>query len=211
MNTPIVDTAQAAQLLQAAQVSEKRGDRKSAHRFSAEATHLDPSNVDAWLLRARTASSKDEALFSLSRVHLLNPDHPAAKHESYRLRWKALEEDPFLGYLNETDDLYYVRSQDFTSLPIPKDRAVPEKYPRKEQGPLAPAFRMLIWATLGLLLAGLGTLVFAPLAMSFAFRSQGQLLTRPDKVRAWVAILLGAVLIVPALFLTWIFLSHLGG
>lgn len=206
-----ITSAHAAQLVHAAQVAVKQGHRDQAYRFSVEATRLDPQNIDGWLIRARYGDSSDERMFALSRVHLLNPDHPAAKNESYLLRWEMLEKEPFLGYLSETDDLYYVRNYAYASLPVPKDRNIPEVYPPRHPSPLLPAYRLLWLAFLGLIFAGLGTLIFAPLAILKAARANQNILTRPDRVRVRVILLFSFLLLLPALFLAWIFVTHLRG
>lgn len=204
-------TAQAAQFVQAARVAMRQKELDKAYRFSLEATRLDPSNVDGWLIRARSADSSDERMFALSRVHLLNPDHPAARAESYHLRWEMLKKEPFLAYLSETDDLYYVRNYAYASLPVPKDRNVPEVYPPKQPSPLLPAYNYLWLAILGMAFAGIGTLVFAPLAMLKAIRINRRELTRPDRVRMRVIFLVSFLMLIPALVLFSIFITHMRG
>lgn len=59
---------------------------------------------------------------------------------------------------------------------------MPAPYPPPQPSPLAPAWRTLGWAALGLSLAGMGTLVLAPRAL---FRAVDVLLNRPLDRADW--------------------------
>ncbi len=204
--------ARAAELVDAARRVLRVGQRDIAYRNALEATRLDPESVDAWLMRSATAPSEEERLFCLSQANRINPDLPQAKSAMYNALWAELQQDPFLAYLDQDDKLYFVRSHEYLSLAVPKDRAVPkETYPPKQPQPLARAYHWLAWAVLGLTLAGLGTLIFAPLAIWSAFSSFREPLQRGDRIRALLAIFLSLLLDIFALFLGYIFLVHLTG
>ena len=189
----------------------KNGDRTHAYQVSLELTRTYPNNAEAWLLRSRTAQSTEETMYSLSQVNRINPRHPAAKTYAYQAMWKMLERDPFLAYMDESDDLYYIRNKEYLSLVVPKDRNVPEKYPPTGPQPLAPAYRFLLLALVGLVFSGIGTLLFAPLALMAVFQARRKGLTREDRVRARVLVWLAFLLLAPAALLALIFALHIRG
>jgi len=198
-------------LLAGAGNSLQTGNRESAYLLSLEATRLEPDNIEAWLMRFRTAFSSEEKLLCLSQVIRLDPDHPDAKKDMYAALWGQFHSDPYLAYIEETDRAYFVRHKDHLILAVPKDRLIPESYtPRRVQF-LGMAYRWLTWAFLGMATAGLGTLLCAPVAIWFANRALDLPLEQIDSRRAWMAIILSGLLIVIALFFGWIFLIHVLG
>jgi hypothetical protein len=198
-------------LLLTAQSALKQGQRDRAYRLSLEITRAYPNSADAWLLRSKTAASSEETMYSLSQVNRLNPNHPASKLYTYQAVWSLLKRDPFLAYMDESDDLYYVRSQEYLSLVVPKDRAVPEKYPPKGPQPLAAAYRYLLLAVFGMIFSGLGTLIFAPLAVMTALLARQRGLQKEDQIRARVVMWLAFLLLAPAILLVLIFALHFRG
>ena len=197
-----------AGLLSGANDSLRAGDRENAYLMSLEATRLEPENIETWLVRFQSAPSREEKLLCLSQVVRLTPDHPVAKRNMYTMLWARLKTDPFLAYIEETDQLYFVRGADYQSLAIPKDRSVPQVYPPKHPKPLARAYRMLGLAVLGLALAGLGTLLLAPVAIWLAFAAVTGPIKLPDRRRAWIVILLSGLMFILGLFFSFLFLTH---
>lgn len=198
----------------ALQITEARqalysGDRDGAYRRSIEITTRDPNQIEAWILRAKTAPSNEDRLFSLSQVNRLAPNNPEAKRDLYWTLWSELDRDPFLAYLDETDDVYYVRNNSYLSLVVPKDRRTPETYPPVGDDTLRRAYRWLGLAVLGLSVAGLGTLLFAPLALLSAFRAVTKPVTRADAVRAGLIMVLSLGLLAVAVFLGYLLWIHL--
>jgi hypothetical protein len=146
---------------------------------------------------AHLAAEAEDALRRVDRANV------------YRLVWQLLAQDPFLLYIDETDDLYQVRHGAESALQVPKDRSVPEPYPVRRPVWLGRAYRWLWWALFGLLLAGLGAMLFATLA---AFAALGVNLTpisRSDRIRSLVVLLLSGALWLVGLLLAVIFLVHL--
>ena len=197
-----------AGLLSSARDSLQAGDRESAYLPSLEATRLEPENIETWLMRFHSAPSREEKLLCLSQVVRLTPDHPLAKRNMYTTLWAKLKTDPFLAYIEETDQLYFVRGADYQSLAVPKDRSVPQIYPPQRPRPLARAYRILGLAFLGLALAGLGTLLLAPIAIWLAFGAMSRPLKLSDRRRAWMVIMLSSLLLVLGLLLGFLFLTH---
>jgi hypothetical protein len=174
-----------------------------------EATHIAPRDIEAWLWRAETAEALPEILACLSRVLLLDPQQPQARRRMYETFQRLLRQDAFLDYVGETDLHYQVHTNDGQSLAIPKDRAIPAPYPPPKEPPFQPAYRWLGWALLGLLLAGLGTLLCAPVAAALALWARQQAASRADVVRAEIALWGAVFLWCCALPLSFLFLIHL--
>jgi hypothetical protein len=204
-------TADERELLAQAQADLKHGDREKAYRLSLDMTRAYPNNAEGWLLRSRTAASTEETMYCLSQVNRISPNHPSSKMYTYQAMWNLLEQDPFLAYMDESDDLYYVRSKDYLSLVVPKDRGVPEKYPPSHPQPLATAYRYLLLALFGMVLSGLGTVIFAPLAILAALGARRRGLPKEDEVRSRVVVWLAFILLAPAAILVLIMVLHFRG
>ncbi len=190
-------TASAENLVRGARQALEAGDRDGAYRMTLTATQQDQGNKEAWLIRAQTAASREERLVCLSQAVRIDPNHPKAKQALYTNLKSELEQDPFLAYVDETGQVYFVRDEAYLSLVVPKDRGIPESYPPERPEALTKAYRWLGWSVLGLAAAGLGTLIFAPLAFRLAASTSGQPLQKPDRVRArlafWLSVLLSAI------------------
>lgn len=134
---------------------------------------------------------------------------PAAQVEAAPPLRQLLAQDPFLLYLGETDEQYHVRTGAELELQVPKGRARPEPYPTPRPIWLQRAYRWLGLALFGLLLAGLGAMVFASLAALAALRLNFTPISRADRVRSLVVLLLAGGLWLGGLLLAVIFLMHL--
>lgn len=189
----------------------KAGDRESAYLMSLEATQLEPNDIRAWMMRYKTALSSEEKLLCLGHFVRLDPDHPLAKRSTYNALLDKLHRDPFLAYIEETEKAYHVYSKDNLFLAIPKDRSTPEAYPPNRTPPLLKAYHSLALAVLGLAVAGLGTLLFAPNAIRLAFSALFKPVERGDRRRAVMVIFLSLLLFGMGLFFGWLFLAHLRG
>lgn len=162
---------------------------------------LNPSN---------TSKTLEESLIELNKELELNPGNTAARLALYETMQQMLRRDAFLAYQNETNDHYIVRTLEDFQFAHPKDRAVPEIFPRLEPAPAHKAINWLAWSLAGLIPAGLGTIVCAPLAMFAAIK----LLLRNDSLgerrRAWVVLGSAIVLWLIALLFLTILILHLG-
>lgn len=109
----------------------------------------------------------------------------------------------------ENEQVYVISDGADSSLIIPKDRNIPERYTPKSQSPLDKAFVLLGLAFLGLALAGLGTLIFAPLAIIQAGRLyRGQPASQVDHIRLAIVLIIAALLLGGALNLIYLFYLH---
>jgi len=94
-------------------------------------------------------------------------------------------------------------------LVVPKDRSLPEPYPAVRPILLQKAYRWLGLACLGMLLAGLGAMVFASLAAVAAVGLNLQPISRNDRIRSLVVLMLAGGLWLGGLLLGVILLVHL--
>ena len=158
---------------------------------------------------SNTGSILEEKVTKLNQELKLNPQNTAARQALYETMQQILRKDAFLAYLNETNDYYTIRT--FTKFQFihPKDRGKPDIFPRLEQAPSQKAINWLGWSLVGLIPAGLGTLVCAPLAMFAAMKVLLQKNSRGDQRRAWVVLGSVTVLWLIALVFLLILILHL--
>lgn len=185
------------------------GDRLRAHRLSLEAREMAPENVHAWLLCAETSPSREEAVTCLNQAATLRPSDPKVKRSAYQIFQRLLKEDPFVLYLDETENVYRVRSGERLSVTVPKDRLTPEPYPPERPELLRWAYRWLWMAILGLPFAGLGAMVFAPLAAASAIGLHIRSSSRVNRTLSLIVIILSGGLWLVGLLLGVILLAHL--
>jgi hypothetical protein len=199
------DMVRVNDLVSAAQESLRKGMIHDAYALSLQATQNEPENIEAWLLRAGLAASLEEKILCVNRMNELG----AGQHDTHHVAFFALKEmldhDPFLAYADETEQLYRVHNMDHTLLSIPKQRSVTVTYPPEEgTNPLSLSHRLLLFAILGLIFAGIGTLIFAPLAAWAAFN--GDRSTRP--VHSLVVVFTAAGLFIIGAVFSILFLMH---
>ncbi len=132
-----------------------------------------------------TASSLEEKIAALSQVIALDPAHRVAREALYEAMQQMLHQDAFLAYQGETTGFYQLRTPKDLQFAHPKDRAAPEPFPPPAPPPAQAAYRWLGWALVGMLPAGLGTLVCAPVAMLSAIRLLRHQPGPADRRRAW--------------------------
>ena len=126
----------------------------------------------------------------------------------YLLVQELLGKDPFLLYIEETDELYHVRHGTELDLRVRKNRSLPEPFPARRPALLQKAYRWLWMACLGLLIAGLGAMVFATLAAAAALGLNLHPISRADRIRSLVVLLLSGALWLGGLLLSAIMLLH---
>jgi disulfide bond formation protein DsbB len=158
---------------------------------------------------SNTSNLLEESVTALNRELELNPQDAAARQALYETMQQMLRKDAFLAYENETNDHYTVRTFAEFQFVHPKDRAMPELFPRLEQASSQKAINWLGWSLVGLIPAGLGTLVCAPLAMFAAIKLLLEKNSLSDRRRAWVVLGSGIVLWLIALVFLMILILHL--
>jgi hypothetical protein len=186
----------------------REGNRRNAYELSLKATESAPQNVQAWWLRATLAPSLDDRVMSVNRVNELDPDYQDRHHLSFFTVREALDRDPFLAYYGETDDLYRAVNAQQVVMSIPKQRVPAENFLLKQTSPLRAAYRWLVLAFLGLLVAGLGTILFAPLAALSARQARSALRSHSERVSSTVVITLSVLLLLLGLNFAFLFFIH---
>lgn len=156
-----------------------------------------------------TDNTLEESVTALTQQLDLNPQNTAARQALYETMQQMLRKDAFLAYQNETNDHYTVSTIADFQFVHPKDRAMPEPFPRLEKPPSQNAINWLGWCLVGLIPAGLGTLVCAPLAMFAAIKVLLQKNALSDRRRAWVVLGTVLVLWLIALVFLMILILHL--
>jgi disulfide bond formation protein DsbB len=151
----------------------------------------------------------EESVTALNQELELNPENAAARQALYETMQQMLRKDAFLAYQSETNDYYTVRTLAEFQFVHPKDRAMPDIFPRLEQASSQKAVNWLGWSLVGLIPAGLGTLVCAPLAILAAIKLLLQKNALSDRRRAWVVLGSASVLWLIALVFLMILLLHL--
>jgi hypothetical protein len=113
-----------------------------------------------------------------------------------------------LRYESEDDQQFLVSDPNGFRLAFFKNRAVPQPFIDKPAKPFTPVFRLLTLAFVGIAPAGIGTVLFAPLAVVW---SLSILITRPlsreDRIRMLIAwgitiLMLGIAIPLNILFMT---------
>lgn len=156
-----------------------------------------------------TGNRLEETVTALNQELELDPQNAAARQALYETMQEMLRKDAFLAYQNETNDYYTVRTLAEFQFIHPKDRAMPDLFPRLEQAPAQKAINWLGWSLVGLIPAGLGTLVCAPLAMLAAIKLLLHENSISDRRRAWVVLGSVTVLWLVALVFLMILILHL--
>lgn len=197
-----------SRLLEDAEQALQQGKREKAYRSSLKATDLAPDEPLGWYLRSKTAPSQEEQLVCLSRVYSLKPDFPPAKGEMYIALRELIKKEPSLAYINETKELYQVRSGMDLLLNIPKNRPSAEHYLRRTISPLKAAYSWLNMALLTLFLGGVGAFFIAPLTALRALLLLLQTRGRPDRFRLLVVLIISALIWIASIPLALLFLIH---
>ncbi len=184
------------------------GDRRLAHDLSEMLLTADPGNEQAWQWYVDTADTPDEVVARISTALSQDPHNPVLRQVLHQAMDGLLRHDAFLGYVDETGQVYYVATAQRVRFAHPKDRAPVEAFPPSSPRPEQAVFRWLGWCLLGLLPAGLGTLVCAPVAMLLALRLLRRARTPADRTRALVAAGAAASLWLLAVFFTILVIAH---
>ena len=187
----------------------RAGNSQKAYQLSLQATTAAPQSLEAWLLRATLAPTLEERLLCVNRLNELAPGYQDRYHVAFFALKDLLDKNPYLAYLEETDELYRVASTDHV-LTISKKRVPVELYPPEKptSSPLASAYRWLNLAIIGLLLGGVGAMVFAPLAALAAIRAQQSVRSHAEQVSSTVALVASFGLFVVGVLISLLFLLH---
>lgn len=197
-----------SRLLEDAEQSAQQGKREKAYRTSLKVTNLAPDEPLGWYLRSQTAPSQEEQLVCLSRVYSLDPGFPPAKGKMHAALRGLIKIEPSLAYVDETKELYQVKSGLDLLLNVPKNRSNDEIYLQRTGGPLKPAFIWLNLSLFTLFLGGVGALFLAPLTAIRALLLHRRIHQRGDRVRVLVILTISALIWLASIPLGLLFLIH---
>ena len=174
-----------------------------------EPTAAEPSNEEAWIGRAGTAQDLREEITALNRALELNPANGFARRALHACMQQLLTRDARLAYRGETSTLYQLRTPAQFEFTHPKDREPLDPYPPVQASSADTVYRWLKWSVIGLIPAGVGTILLAPVAIVGAVTRLRHPLGQSDTRRMWAAIFCGAVLWIAALALVFLLALHL--
>ena len=158
---------------------------------------------------ANTSETLEASVTSLNQALELNPENTVARQALYETMQQLLRKDAFLAYQGETNIIYKIRTLGEFQFIHPKDRAMADLFPPQDIPPARSALHWLGWSVIGLIPAGLGTVIIAPLAVISAVKLLRQPVDPIDRRRAWVVIGAASVLWLIALVFFFILTLHL--
>jgi len=197
-----------SRLLEDAEQAAQQGKREKAYRASLKVTDLAHDEPLGWYLRSKTAPSQEEQLVCLSRVYSLEPDFPRAKGEMYAALRSLTKKEPSLAYVDETRDIYQVKSGLDLLLNVPKNRYYDVPYLRRTAGPLKGAYTWLNMAILTLFLGGVGAFFIAPITILRTLLLRKHVRERRDRIRLLVILTLSTLIWIASIPLSLLFLIH---
>jgi hypothetical protein len=200
-----------ADLLSESERAVRNGNLRDAYELSLRATQAAPDSIEAWQLRATLARSLEERIICVNRLIELGADRHDRHNVVFFTIKETLDQDPFLAYVEETDRLYRVLNGTHQMLNIPKKRTAVNAFLVERPSRLKAAYRWLVMAILGLMFAGLGTLIFAPLAALSAFRAESSLQSDAERVSSTMVLFLSLILFLIGFFFSFLFVIHLIG
>jgi hypothetical protein len=168
-----------------------------------------PTTSPSLLNLAKTSETLEESVTELNQVLGLHPENTDARQALYETMQQLLRKDAFLAYQGETNVFYKIRTLAEFQFIHPKDRAIVELFPPRESPPARTAISWLGWSVVGLIPAGLGTLVIAPLAILAGIKLLRQQTALIDHRRAWIVLGGAIVLWLIALVFLFILIVHL--
>lgn len=168
--------------------------------------------IDALLKACSAAPDNDTALEYAQRAADALPDDPQVQESVQRSVFARLNQDAFVAFLAETHKHYVITFRNSRPVVIPKSRTQPEIFPVVKHTEGERSVGMLWWLILGLIPAGIGTLILSPLVMGHAL----EVILRPgldarEKRLAWVAVFLTVVLGLLGMFFALLLVLHLIG
>ncbi len=184
---------------------------RNAYELSLQVTQAAPHNIEAWLLRATLAPSLEERIVCVNHLNELGVDHQDRHNVAFFALKELLDRDPFLAYLEETDDLYRVINGDHMVISILKKRSPITSPSQERSNPLASAHRWLMLAIIGLTLAGVGTLLFAPLAALAAIPTGLSPRSRSERISSTIVFILAIALFLIGVVFSFLFVLHFIG
>jgi tetratricopeptide (TPR) repeat protein len=166
-----------------------------AREVFQRAVATDPSNADAWLRLSYATPDPYQALEYVQRAVELRPNDPAIQSGLRYILFNRFKQDPFVEFLAETDRDYVITLRGSRPVVVPKRRKRSEIFPPAKSSEGQRVAGMLGWMALGILVAGAGALVLAPVVIRRAYRLLNTRGIEPiEQRRALLTLIFAAVL-----------------
>ncbi len=166
-----------------------------AREVFQRAVAADPSNADAWLRLSYATPDSYQALEYVQRAVELRPNDPAIQSGLRYILFNRFKQDPFVEFLAETDRDYVITLRGSRPVVVPKRRKRSEIFPPTKLSEGQRVAGMLGWMALGMLAAGAGALVLAPVVLRRAYRLLNTRGIEPiEQRRALLTLIFAAVL-----------------
>jgi tetratricopeptide (TPR) repeat protein len=143
---------------------------ESAQNLYESMVRSNPDNAEAWLRLSYTEKDPRMALEHIQRAVDLKPNDPAIQAGLRHILFDRLQKDPFVEFLAETDKNYVVTLRNSRPVVIPKLREKAEPYPPPRLSEAQRVARLVGLMALGLIPAGLGAFVLAPVVLRRAWK-----------------------------------------
>ncbi len=141
-----------------------------ARQVFERAVETDPSNADAWLRLSYATLDPYQALDYVQRAVELRPNDPNIQSGLRYILFNRFKHDPYVEFLAETDRDYVITLRGSRPVVVPKRRKRSEIFPPAKLSEGQRTAGMLGWMALGLIAAGAGALVLAPVVIRRAYR-----------------------------------------
>ncbi len=145
-------------------------DMERARQVFERAVATDPANADAWLRLSYATPDPYQALEYVQRAVELKPNDPAIQSGLRYILFNRFKQDPFVEFLAETDRDYVITLRGSRPVVVPKRRKRSEIFPPAKLSEGQRVAGMLGWEALGIIAAGAGALILAPVVIQRAYR-----------------------------------------
>lgn len=155
--------------------------------------HAEVHTPDRWPNRAVSPDDPNDALEYVQHAVDLKPGDPGVRASLLQAVEEKLARDPYVEYLAENSDNYFITFRNSRPIVVPKGRPPGELFPAVQRTESERTLGMIWWIVLGLVPAGLGALILSPIVMQRAFSIIEKGKAEPvEKRLAWLTILLAA-------------------
>jgi len=168
--------------------------------------------VEQWLQLSANAPDPQAAMEYAQRALGAQPNNPRVHQSVQRCVLDRLNQDAFVAFLAETSEHYLVRLRTVQPVMMPKVRAQAEVFPDGDRTRGERALSKVWWLVLGLIPAGVGTLILSPWVAVKAWQalSQNGADAREQRL-GWLSLGLTLVLAGLGAFFSLLLLLHLIG
>lgn len=144
----------------------KRAAQSGAHgdaeQWLEQVVAAEPTHLEAWLWLSSVSEDNAKALERLQHAAQLAPHDPRVQYALQRAMLHVLERDAFIAYLSESSETYTIALRSVQPIVVSKARGLPEVFPLPSLTEGQQVLRLVSWMVVGLIPAGLGTVLMLP-------------------------------------------------